>query len=1064
MKARAVSLALILAAVLLAATPAAAQTVRGSISGVIKDPSSAVIAGAQVSITNLDTNWTANSRSDGNGEFTFRLLVPGNYRLEVEHSGFRKKQHEVILQLNQEVRRELQLEVGRGDAIEVRATAEVLRTQTAAVAAVIDNRQVTGLPLDGRNYSQLSLLVPGVSPNAEGSAVSVRGGFAFSVNGGREESNLFLLDGVYNGDPVLNSAGVTPPVDAIHEFEVLTNSYDASFGRNSGGQINVATRSGGNQFHGTAYEFFRNAVLDARNHFAPSSEPDPKYQRNQFGVSMGGPIVQDRTFFFGDYEGRIAREGITRITNVPTAAERNGDFSAYCLPVPGPGCPFIASFGGFVPFIPPAFQHPVGAAIAQLYPLPNRTRPGANFVSSPTERDNEHHFDVRVDHRFSQNSELAARYSFGDREFFEPFSTAGGSSLIPGYGNIVTPRSQNLMVSETHTFSPSLVNEFRFGFNRVAAAVTQENPGTSVNAAVGLPDPSDPRDFGLSQVNLTGFATLGHEVNSPNAAQNNTWQFLDHATWIRGRHTVKFGGDFRKISHNAFRDVQARGFLNFTGFLTSSPTTFGNALAELLLGLPTVTGRAIIDNPQHLRAESYSWFLSDSWRVRPDLTITAGLRYEFLSPPVDPNDRAQVYDPATGSLVQVGTGNIPRAGYLSDKNNFGPRLGLAWTLPHTKGNTVLRAGYGFYFDQSPLAPGEGLYFSPPFFTFNLAFQFPGLPPLTLSNPFPGATFPIPTPPSALSYQHDLRTPYVQHWSLGVQQRFGNSRVFEAVYAGSKGTKLVSARDINQPAASTVFPNLRPNPQFDDITAVESRSSSSYNSLQLRFQQNLSGGLTLLGAYTLAKSMDDASSFFASTGDPNFPQDSNNVSAERALSNFDVRHRFSLSYSYDIPGPKENDWARRIFGGWQTLGIVQVQNGRPFTVALLSTTDNSNTGRSVLGFGANDRPDIVGSPAIAQQTEAAWFNTAAFVTPPFGSFGNAGRNILEGPGFATFNTSLVKNISATERLNVQFRTEFFNLFNRTNYNLPDNFVGSPTFGRITSSGAPRHIQFVLKLLW
>lgn len=1065
MKARAMLLALILAAAFVAAPHAAAQSVRGSISGVVKDPTGAVIPGAKVELVNTGTNLRRSTTSDNDGAFSFVALSAGTYSLEVEHTGFSKGGRQIALQVNQAYHHVVSLAVsGPSVTTSIVAEPEVVRTQTPAVGSVIDNRQVTGLPLDGRNYSQLSLLVPGVTPNAEGSAVSVRGGFAFSVNGGREESNLFLLDGVYNGDPVLNSAGVTPPVDAIHEFEVLTNSYDATFGRNSGGQINVALRSGGNQFHGTAYEFFRNAALDARNHFAPSNEPDPKYQRNQFGVSAGGPIVRDRTFLFGDYEGRIAREGITRITNVPTAAERSGDFSAYCIPTPGPGCPFIASFGGFVPFIPPAFQHPVGAAIATLYPSPNRTTPGANFVSSPTERDDESHFDVRVDHRFSENSELAARYSFGDREFFEPFSTAGGSSLIPGYGNIVLPRSQNLMVSETHTFSSTLVNEFRFGFNRVAAAVTQENSTGSDNAAVGLPVPSNPRDAGLSQVNVTGFATLGQEINSPNAAQNNTWQLLDHATWIRGKHSVKFGGDFRKVSHNAFRDIQARGFLNFTGFLTSSPTTFGNAMAELLLGLPTVTGRAIVDNPQRLRAESYNFFVSDAWRVRPDLTITAGLRYELLSPPVDPNDRAQVYNPATGSIVQVGTGSIPRAGYDTDKNNFGPRLGVAWTMPRTNGKTILRAGYGFYFDQSPLAPGEGLYFSPPFFVFSLAFQFTGLPPLTLTNPFPGAAFPIPTPPSALSYQNDLRTPYVQHWSLGVQQKLGASRVFEAVYAGSKATKLLSARDINQPAPSVVFPNLRPNPQFDDITAVESRASSSYNSLQLRFQQNLSDGLTLLGAYTLSKSFDDASSFFASTGDPNFPQDSNNVRAERALSNFDVRHRVSLSYSYDIPGPKGNDWARRIFAGWQTFGIIQVQGGRPFTVALLSTNDNSNTGRSVLGFGANDRPNIVGSASVAQQSEAAWFNTAAFVVPPFGSFGNAGRNILEGPGFATFNTSLVKNISATERLNVQFRTEFFNLFNRTNYSLPDNFVGSPTFGRITSSGEPRHIQFGLKLLW
>lgn len=1044
--------------------PAAAQTLRASISGVVKDPSGAVVPGATVRLLSKETNRSQAAVTDSEGSFSMVSLAPGSYQLEIEAAGFVKFVREVTLMVDQSLKMDTALSIGRTepDVLPVESQVVSLKTDSASIGTTLANRQVTGLPLDGRNFSELSLLVPGVVPAAEGSAVSVRGGFAFSVNGGREESNLFLLDGVYNGDPVLNGAGVIPPVDAILEFEVLTNSYDASFGRNGGGQINVATRRGSNSWHGTGYEFFRNAALDARNHFAPANEPKPKFLRNQFGASLGGPIVRDHTFFFADYEGRIAREGITRLATVPTQAERGGDFSAACLPAPGPACPFIASFGGFVPFIPSAFQHPVGAAIAQLYPAPNRipsATSAVNFVSSPTERDEEHHFDVRLDHHFSPNSELAVRYSFADRDFLEPFSTAGGSSLIPGYGNNVTPRSQNLMVSETHIFSPNFINEFRFGFNRVSTAVTQENPSNNVNATVGLPSPANSRDFGLSQINLTGYATLGQEVNSPNAATNNNWQLLNHATWISGRHTVKFGGDFNKISQNAFRDVQSRGFLNFTGLLT------GNPVAELLLGLPTVTGRAIVDNPQHLRAESYHVFLSDSWRMRPDLVLSLGVRYEFLSPPVDPNDRANTFDTVTGGLVPVGTGGVPRAGYNADKNNFAPRVGIAWTLPHTNNKTVIRGGYGFYYDQSPLAPGEGLYFSPPYFSFNLAFQFTGLPPLTLSNPFPGAAFPIPTPPSALSFQRDLRTPYIQHWSFGVQHELGSSRVIEVLYAASKGTKLLSGRDINQPAASPVVPNLRPNPLFDDITAIESRSSSTYNSLQVRFQQNLWRGLTVLSSYTLAKSFDDASSFFASTGDPNFPQDSNNVRLERGPSNFDTRHRYSLSYSYDLPSPStQNDWARRIFGGWQSFGVLTLQSGRPFTVALLSTLDQSNTGRSVLGFGANDRPNLVGSPAPAQRSESAWFNTAAFATPAFGTFGNVGRNSLTGPGLANFNFSLLKNVQATEWLNVQFRTEFFNLFNRTNYNLPDNFLGSPTFGQITSAGQPRRVQFGLKLLW
>ncbi len=1048
----------------LAAEPARAQSVRGAIGGAVKDPSGAVVPGANVKLTYLETSRTKESVTSPEGEFLFTLLPPGGYRLEAELTGFSKAIANIQLQVNQEVRKEIVLSVAGqgGAAVEVRATPELLRTQTAAVGGVIDNRAITQLPLDGRNFAELSLLLPGVAPSAQGSAGSSRGGVTLSINGGREDASVFILDGVYNGDPVLNTTGVTPPVDAILEFEVLTNGYDASFGRNSGGQINVALKSGSNAWHGTGYEFFRNAALDARNHFAPASEPDPKYQRNQFGFSLGGPIRRDRSFFFVDYEGRIQREGITRFSQVPTQAERSGDFTAHCFPVALPSCPVIPGFGQ-APIIPPAFQHPVGAAVAALYPLPNRTAPGANFVASPAARDNDHHFDVRVDHRLAGSSELAARFSFGDSEFFEPFSGTGGASPLPGYGNHVPSRAQNLMVSETHTFSPNLLNELRFAFNRISASVTQENAGVNINQMVGLPDPPNPRDFGLSQINVTGFATLGQEINSPNHNENNTFQILDHATWVRGRHTLKFGGDLRLVRADAFRDIQSRGFLSFLGVIT------GNPLADLLLGLPTVTGRADLDNPQRLRAESYHFFASEAWRVRPDLTLTAGLRYEVISPAVDPADRASVYNPATGGLVQVGTSGVPRAAYEADRNNFGPRVGLAWTLPRLAG-TVVRAGYGVYFDQSPLAPSEGLYFSPPFFNFHLAFQFPALPPLTLTNPFPGAAFPLPTPPSALSYQRDLRTPYVQHWSLGVQQKLGGTRVFEALYAGSKGTKLLGGRDINQPAPSVMVPNLRPNPQFDDITGVESRASSSYRSLQLRFQQNLDKGLSVLASYTLAKSEDDASSFFASAGDPNFPQDSNNVRAERARSNFDVRQRMTIAYSYAFPLGRDSGrlrgdgWLTALFGNWQTLGVLTFQDGRPFTVALLSTVDNSNTGRSVLGFGANDWPNVTGNPALENPTTAQWFNTGAFSTPAFGMFGNAGRNILEGPGLANVNFSLIRNVPAGERLKVQFRSEFFNLFNRDNFDLPDNFLGSPTFGQILSAGSPRHIQFGLKLMF
>lgn len=1036
-----------------------AQGFRGVLRGRVTDSSDKPIAGARVTLNREETNEKRVVVSDAMGNYALPLLPPGAYRVEVEHSGFKKTVSRLILEVNQELRVDLSLAVGTlREEVVVEASRLALKKDSSSLGTVIENNQVTGLPLDGRNFLELGLLVPGAAPSAQGSSGTVRGDFAFSVNGGREDSNSYLLDGVYNIDPKLNGIGVRPPVDAVREFEVLTSTYDASFGRNSSAQVNVVLKSGGNAFHGTAYEFLRNRSLDARNFFAPAGTEAPRYQRNQFGFSLGGPIVKDRTFFFGDYEGVRLREGLTRVTNVPTLLERKGDFSQslFAKPlIPGSSNRFPSDT------IPSFFINQVGLKIAALYPLPNRNVPFENYVSSPIRRDRGDLFDVRIDHNVNESAQIAARYSLDDRTLFEPFS---GSTFaaIPGFGTEVLRRGQNLMIGETHTFSPRLLNDIRFAFNRVALAANQENQDRNLNAAVGLPVISSrTRDTGLTFTTIPGFSPIGDEFNNPQNSVTNTFQVLDTATYSRSRHLIKFGFDIRVMQQNAFRDVQSRGFLAF------SPQAFtGNALADMLLGLPVTTGVARLDNPQHLRGESYSVFGSDGLRIRPNLTLTYGLRYEFNSPPVDVNDRANVFNIATRTLVPVGSNGIPRAGFEADRNNFAPRVGLAWSLGN---DTVVRTGYGVYYDQASLAPGEGLYFNAPYFDLRFFFPYPPLVSLSLSDPFP-SNFPIPTPSSAFAFQRDLRTPYTQHWNLSVQQQLGGSRVAEIGYVGSKGSKLLAARDINEPRPGTQPLNSRPLPQFSDILLQESSASSTYHSLQARFQQRLDFGLSVLASYTWSRSIDNASSFFVSAGDPNFPQNSYNVGAERGRSNFDLRHRFSLSYSYDLPFGKGkawldgNGWVGAIAGGWQTLGVVSLQTGRPFTVALLSEIDQSNTGRANLGFGFNDRPNLVGQAKLSNPTPARWFNTSAFAFQPFGSFGSAGRNILDGPGYENVNFSLVKNTALRDNLNLQLRAEFFNLFNHPNFDLPDNFLGSPTFGRVLSAQSPRHIQFGLKLLF
>jgi hypothetical protein len=1023
-----------------------AQSTRGLLSGAVTDAARNPLAGVVIRLVHIETNRLREGVTGGAGEFTFSVLPPGEYRVEARRKGYAAQAHTFPLVLNQDVRMEIQMaSVNRTDQVQVSAAISgLLRIESSALGQVLENRHIIGLPLDGRNIFELGLLAAGVVPPAPGSAGSVRGDFAVNIGGAREDANNFLLDGVFNGDPKLNGVAVTPPVDAVREFEVITSTPDASFGRNAGGQFNVVVKSGTNRLHGTAYEFLRNRALDARNFFAPGSEPSPAYQRHQFGASAGGPLVRDRTFWFADYESRRVREGVTQVTNVPTQLERTGDFSRSSTPAINPytGQPFPGNV------IPRAYMSPVGLAVAALYPQPNRSAAGQNYVSSPVERDSEHHFDVRVDHRLATSNDLAVRYSLSDRSLYEPFSGPGFAS-VPGFGTNVPRRAQNAAAADTHTFSPALLNELRLGLNRVSAGSFQENMGNSLNRQVGLPQlSSNSRDTGLSLVRVTGFSPIGDEYHNPQHSASTIYQLSDTLTWVRGRHLFKAGVDFRKLGQNAYRDELALGYLSFLGMT-------GNALAELLLGLPSLTGAARVDNHQHLRTHSENLFVQDLWRLRPDLTLTLGLRYEYNAPPVDAADRANVYDPATSTLVPAGSAGMPRSGYLPDRNNWAPRLGLSFRPG--QGRTVLRADAGIYYDQSALATGEGLYFNAPYYDLKLYFPLAQLP-LTLANPFP-ANFPIALPSSALTFQRNLRTAYTTQWNFGIQREFGVHRVLEVSYAGAKGTKLLGGRDLNQPAPSSQQYNLRPVPQFDDITVLESRANSSYNSLQFRLQQNLRRGLSLLAGYTWSKSIDDASGFFTSSGDANFPQDSRNAAAERALSNFDARQRFTLSYSYELPLGQG-----RLRAGWQTMGIWSFQSGRPFTVALLSDLDNSNTGRSTLGFGANDRPNVTRAAALANPSPGRWFDTSAFALPPFGTFGNAGRNILTGPGIQNGNVSLLKSTVLAERFTLQFRAEAFNVLNHTTFDLPDIFFGSPTFGMIQSAQSARRLQMGLKLIF
>lgn len=1026
---------------LLAPSLASAQTPTAIVRGVVIDQTDARLPGVRITITREETNEERRTVSDESGRFAIAALPTGGYTFQAERTGFSVFRQRVQVAVGSDVWIQARLAVSATTVVTAGAgeTQVPLIERTPAMTTLVSDQQVRDLPLDGRNFLELALLAPGTAPAPQGSASSVRGDFALTVNGAREDFNNYILDGAYNVDPKLGTPAVRPPVDAIEEFEVSTANYDASFGRNGGGQINVLTRSGANRTAGTAYEFLRNGSLDARNHFAPEGEPAPDYSRHQFGGSLGGPVVRNRTFFFSDYEGTRLREGITRVTNVPTAAERAGDFSQSVFAAPVDPRSRQPLPGGRVP---PFFIHPVGAAIAGLYPLPNRNAPLANYVSSPTMRDDVDQFDVKLEHLFSGASRASARYSFSDRRLLEPFA-GPAFAAIPGFGNDVDRRGQNLLFSLTQATS-SLVNDVRVGYNRVAIAVQPENPQID-NASVGLPSLArDPRDAGLSLITIAGYSPIGHEYNNPQKSAANTVQIADTATWARGAHLLKFGGEWYGVWQSAFRDVQARGFLTFV-----QQAFTGNALADLLLGLPVVTGGARLDNPQQLRARSWSAFAHDEWRASNALTVSAGLRYDYVAPPFDAENRANLYDIAQGTVVPVGSNGMPRGGYDPDRNNLAPRAGFSWALDR-ESRQVIRGGYGIYFNQGALATSEGLYFNPPYFNLNV-----NIASTTLSDPFP--VNPGFFPQSATAYQRDLQTPWMEHWNLGFQRQLGRSRMFEVAYVGSRGHDLISARDANQPAPGTARPNLRPNPLFADVTLIESRGSSRYNAMQLKFQQRSDVGLTALIAYTYGKSTDNASGFFTSAGDPNFPQDSRDPDAEEARSSFDLRHRLSAGFSYALPF-SGNAW----LNDWQVNVIAVLNSGRPFTVALHPDIDQSNTGRSNLGFGNNDRPNVSGNASLpaSERSDERWFNVAAFTMPAFGTFGNARRNMLEGPGYRNLNVGITKLVRVGDT-RLQFRLEIFNLTNRANLDLPDAFLGSPTFGRILSAGSPRRIQFGVK---
>jgi hypothetical protein len=1129
----------------------------GSIIGTVKDSSGALIPDAKITVTETEKGITFVTSSDASGEYVASPLNVGRYKVTVEKQGFKTAVAGPIeLDVQQRAVVNVTLQVGEMVIkVEVNTAAPLLETETSELGQVVNNRQVVNLPLNGRNFAQLALLTAGTTPSEPGARDE--GGYGFSANGGRSLQNNFLLDGVDNNSnltDLLNETNyvIQPSVDAIQEFKVQTNAYSAEFGRGNGAIVNATIKSGANDVHGGFYEFLRNDKLDAKNFF---DQTRPEYRQNQFGLTIGGPVKfpgydgHNRTFFFGDYEGLRVRQGQTVTSTVPTDAQKAGDFSDlidYTTPAvdhlgnPALDCngrPTYAgeifntrlsqdsgsSFTGVcgVPFqydatgkplniIPMSAMDQLAMRLAALYPEPNINGNGFNFVSNPILNQNRNNFDIRVDHKLSDKDTSFFRFSFEDQPSNIP--PAFPNSLADGGGffsGVEDNAYRSLALSETHMFSPRVVNEFRAGYNRIHSQRFQFNYNKDVSGQLQFPGvPFVPMNGGLPQLTFSDVSTLGSPTFLPSLEIQNTFTYSDNLTLIRGKHSFKFGTEVRFEEFTIFQPASPRGNLNFGGGFVSNPdsdTGVQAGFAQFLLGIPDGGSITNLHNVDYLRPV-YALYGQDDIKLTPKLTLNLGLRYELFLTVKEKFNNQGTYDlskqilfvpkgqkeqltPTIAALVPL-SATVSRGLINPDLNNFAPRIGFAYSITP---RLVIRSGFGIFYggeENGPYSnPSQG--FNPPFFVtqaFNQPCGFADANPASvndctipglrfLSQGFPASSLTDPNTPQLFTLDPKLVTPYMSQWHLSTQYQLPFETLFEVTYAGSKGTKLYAFLNGNQAAPSDVpgadFASRRPIPSIDAaISLFNSTANSEYNALQVRTEKRFSKGLSFLAAYTWSHSLDEASN--ANLGAQN--NDGYRWSAhpewEHGNSDFDIRHRFVLSYLYELPfghgkhfAANTSGAADRILGGWQVGGITSLSTGGWFTV-----TGSNSAGAQSDG---QQRPDQVSNPNGTPCIPGTFFNTCAFVDPALGSFGDTGRNTLRGPGFQTWDFSVFKNFQLTENKRFEFRSEFFNFPNHPNLQFakagPQNSIntttfGTPEFGFLTAARPPRQIQFALKFYY
>lgn len=1097
---------------------APAQQITGSIRGTVLDPSGRTVANARVTAIQRETGFARTVTSDSEGAFFIVELPVGRYRISAEANGFQRFVLENLsLDVNDVRTLIVRLAVGTATTeVNVQADAPLIETTSSHLGKTVGEREILDLPLNGRDFFQLGLLQPGVVPLTPGlqqAGGSLRNGQAYAVNGQRPESNNFLIDGANNFNGVDGGFVINPPVDAIAEFRILTHTADAEFGHSSGSTTNVITRSGTNALHGAVWEFLRNDAMDAKSFFAASTEP---LKRNQFGGTFGGPIRRNKTFFFGYYEGLRNRQGETTRTTVPSAAERQGDFGELCTSrvdasgqpdhfdgsgncvtaggAPDPNGQLLNLFAGPppqpVPFNALRGVNPLSRTLLQFYPAANDGATG--FIATQTLAQNNDQFGVRLDHYLGPSDALNFRYVFSQGNQLDPLSLSGAN--VPGFPVGEDHRAQNFVAQETHTFSSSVTAQARFSFLR-NRFLFGERENHTTPASLGFQyTPSLDLAVGPPFIQVAGFASIGDPITGPRNTYESTLDFSGSVTWVRGAHALKFGGGFEHDHINVLQGIATNGFFVF------APAPFTNAMANFIVGQPVVFLQGGGDLPRGLNGKSLNLHAQDSWKATRRLTLNAGVRYDLPFPYTEIRNRQNLWEPGVQSkvfpsappgLLYPGDPGVPAGLIPAQKTGFAPRLGLAWD-PTGKAEWVVSAAYGIFHDPYYTGQGGPLQtpISAPPFLQTPQVSFPNF-----ADPFNGANpfnLSFAQPMTLLTLSPDLRLPYAQDWNLGVQKSFGADWLAQATYVGTKGTKLPrfieanpavfipgqsSENNVNQRrlfSGCTLDP-ASPPCNYASVGEIAGIANSSYNALELSLKKQARSGMTFLGSYTLSKTIDDVSSFNITgsaaqsfAGENDLAQNPFDLAAERGRSMFDARHRFVFSYEWNLPfWHRGNNWYQYALGNWQINGIVTYMSGTPFTVYDSNDVSLQGQAPEISGFSSN-RPNLIGNPNAGSHTVQQWFNVAAFQqldpVANAGQFGNEGRNVVEGPGLANWDFSALKNFRISEGKNLQFRAEFFNVFNHPNFRLPNNDISSPSFGQIQGALDGRLVQLALKFTY